>query len=113
MEPRFRGCRAVLARSFARIHETNLKKQGVLPLTFADPGDYDLIGERARISVMGLDDLTPGGSVRGVIDHRDDRPRDLPAEPGHEQPHHPRPDHHDPVTSRGSAVPDALVARVV
>jgi len=69
MEPRFRGCRAVLARSFARIHETNLKKQGVLPLTFADPGDYDLIGERDRISVMGLDDLTPGGSVRVVIDH--------------------------------------------
>jgi aconitate hydratase len=69
MEPRFRGCRAVLARSFARIHETNLKKQGVLPLTFADPGDYDLIGERDRISVMGLDDLTPVGSVRVVIDH--------------------------------------------
>ena len=69
MEPRFRGCRAVLARSFARIHETNLKKQGVLPLTFADPGDYDLIGERDRISVMGLDDLTPGSSVRVVIDH--------------------------------------------
>ena len=69
MEPRFRGCRAVLARSFARIHETNLKKQGVLPLTFADPGDYDLIGERDRISVLGLDDLTPGSSVRVVIDH--------------------------------------------
>ena len=69
MEPRFRGCRAVLARSFARIHETNLKKQGVLPLTFADPGDYVLIGERDRISVMGLDDLTPGSSVRVVIDH--------------------------------------------
>ena len=69
MEPRFRGCRAVLARSFARIHETNLKKQGVLPLTFADPGDYDLIGERDRISLMGLDDLTPGSSVRVVIDH--------------------------------------------
>jgi aconitate hydratase len=69
MEPRFRGCRAVLARSFARIHETNLKKQGVLPLTFVDPGDYDLIGERDRISVMGLDDLTPSSSVRVVIDH--------------------------------------------
>jgi len=71
MEPRFRGCRAVLARSFARIHETNLKKQGVLPLTFADPGDYDLIGERDRISVIVLDDLTPGGSVRVVIDHHE------------------------------------------
>jgi len=71
MEPRFRGARAVIARSFARIHETNLKKQGVLPLTFADPADYDLIGERDRISVNGLADLAPGRPVEVVIAHVD------------------------------------------
>ena len=48
MEPRFRGCVAVITRSFARIHEANLKKQGVLALTFADPADYDLIDEDDR-----------------------------------------------------------------
>ena len=63
MEPRFRGCLAVIVRSFARIHETNLKKQGVLPLTFADPGDYDQIGEDDRISVLGLAELAPGQPV--------------------------------------------------
>ena len=51
-------------RSFARIHETNLKKQGVLPLTFADPADYDLIGEDDRINVLGLADLAPDVPVR-------------------------------------------------
>ena len=59
MEPRFRGGLVALARSFARIHETNLKKQGMLPLTFADPADYDRIGEDDRISVRGLADLAP------------------------------------------------------
>ena len=63
MEPRFRGCAAVLARSFARIHETNLKKQGVLALTFADPVDYELIGEDDRVAVRGLADLAPGRPV--------------------------------------------------
>jgi aconitate hydratase len=59
MEPRFRGAKVVLVRSFARIHETNLKKQGVLPLTFADPAVYDLIEQDDRINVLGLADLTP------------------------------------------------------
>ena len=63
MEPRFRGCVLALARSFARIHETNLKKQGVLALTFADPADYDRIGEDDRIAVRGLADLAPGRPV--------------------------------------------------
>jgi aconitate hydratase len=49
-----------IARSFARIHETNLKKQGMLPLTFADPADYDRIGEDDRVSVRGLAELSPG-----------------------------------------------------
>jgi aconitate hydratase len=71
MEPRFRGCRAVLARSFARIAETNLKKQGVLALTFIDPADYDEIGEDDRISVIQLDRLAPDEPVTCLL-HRPD-----------------------------------------
>jgi aconitate hydratase len=54
MEPRFRGGVVIFARSFARIHETNLKKQGLVPLTFKDPAIYDLIGETGSISVRTL-----------------------------------------------------------
>jgi aconitate hydratase len=71
MEPRFRGCRAIIVRSFARIHETNLKKQGVLALTFDDPSTYDAIGEDDRISIVDLDDLAPGRQVECVL-HRAD-----------------------------------------
>jgi aconitate hydratase len=60
MCPRFLGCKAVLVKSFARIHETNLKKQGVLPLTFADPATYDLIGEGDTLSILGLSRIAPG-----------------------------------------------------
>jgi len=67
MEPRFRGAKVIFARSFARIHETNLKKQGVLALTFADPKTYDLIGEDDHISVVGLADLAPDTSVRCLL----------------------------------------------
>ena len=63
MEPRFRGGLVALCRSFARIHETNLKKQGMLPLTFADPADYDRIDEDDRISVRGIADLAPGRTL--------------------------------------------------
>ncbi len=63
MEPRFRGGRAIFARSFARIHETNAKKQGLVPLTFADPATYDAIGEDDRIDVLGLPPV-PGQPVR-------------------------------------------------
>ncbi len=63
MEPRFRLGLVAIARSFARIHETNLKKQGMLPLTFDDSADYDRIGEDDRITVLGLDDLAPGRPV--------------------------------------------------
>jgi aconitate hydratase len=59
MEPRFRNGKAILVRSFARIHEANLKKQGMLPLTFADPTVYDEIGEDDRISILGLAQLAP------------------------------------------------------
>ncbi|MDP6964445.1 MAG: aconitate hydratase [Acidimicrobiales bacterium] len=67
MEPRFRGCRVVIARSFARIHETNLKKQGVLPLTFANPADYDLIGQEDKISVIALKDLSANKPVQVTV----------------------------------------------
>jgi aconitate hydratase len=64
MEPRFRNGKVIFARSFARIHETNAKKQGLLALTFSDPGTYDLIEEDDRISVLGLADLAPDVPVR-------------------------------------------------
>ncbi len=63
MEPRFRMGLVAIARSFARIHETNLKKQGMVPLTFADPADYDKIGEDDRLTIIGLGDLAPGAQV--------------------------------------------------
>ena len=71
MEPRFRKCAAVFARSFARIHETNLKKQGVLALTFADPASYDLIGEDDTIDIVGLADLAPDQPVTARVHHAD------------------------------------------
>ncbi len=60
LEPRHLGGRAVIVRSFARIHETNLKKQGMLPLTFANPADYDKITGNDKISIVGLDSFAPG-----------------------------------------------------
>src|SRR3990170_3179528 len=71
MSPRFLGCRAALVRSFARIHETNLKKQGVLPLTFADPADYDRLRRDDRLSFIGLDKLAPGQQIEVRIAHAD------------------------------------------
>jgi aconitate hydratase len=71
MEPRYRGGLAILARSFARIHETNLKKQGLLPLTFADPSTYDTIGEDDRISLLDLTTLTADKPVRCRITRAD------------------------------------------
>ncbi|NBV73592.1 MAG: aconitate hydratase [Actinobacteria bacterium] len=70
MEPRFRNGVVVLARSFARIHETNLKKQGMVPLTFVDPDTYDRIGEQDRISVLGLPPV-PGSEVTCRIERPD------------------------------------------
>jgi aconitate hydratase len=71
MSPRFLGAAAVIVRSFARIHESNLKKQGVLPLTFADASDYDKVRETDRISVTGLSSLAPGTDVRATLHHED------------------------------------------
>ena len=71
MEPRHLGGRAIIVRSFARIHETNLKKQGMLPLTFVNPSDYDRIQEDDRVSVVGLTNLTPHKQLKLVINHKD------------------------------------------
>jgi aconitate hydratase len=71
MSPRYLGCKVVLAKSFARIHETNLKKQGVLPLRFENPADYDLIGEGDRLSVVGLTAIKPGEKLTLAIKNRD------------------------------------------
>ena len=71
MSPRYLACTAVIARSFARIHETNLKKQGVLALTFANSSDYDKIRETDRISLIGLKDLKPEKPVNCIIYHED------------------------------------------
>lgn len=69
MSPRHLACRAVLVRSFARIHETNLKKQGILPLVFANSDDYERIQKDDRLTLLGLDRLIPGKSVRIRITH--------------------------------------------
>ncbi|MCI0695361.1 aconitate hydratase [candidate division KSB1 bacterium] len=71
MEPRWLGGRAVITRSFARIHETNLKKQGMLPLTFKNPADYDLIREDDRVSIVGLASFVPGKPLKMIIKHAD------------------------------------------
>jgi aconitate hydratase len=71
MEPRHLGAKAVLVRSFARIAETNLKKQGVLPLTFADPADYERVQEDDRVAIHGLAKLAPGKQVRVELTHAD------------------------------------------
>jgi aconitate hydratase len=71
MEPRFLGGRAIIVKSFARIHETNLKKQGMLPLTFANPADYDKLQEDDRVSILGLTDFQPGVPLTLVAKHKD------------------------------------------
>jgi aconitate hydratase len=71
MEPRHLGVRVVLTKSFARIHETNLKKQGMLALTFADKADYDKIQEDDSIDVIGLTNFTPGTPLTLVLTHKD------------------------------------------
>ncbi|QJD79129.1 aconitate hydratase [Spirosoma rhododendri] len=71
MEPRFLGVRAILVRSFARIHETNLKKQGMLALTFANPADYDKVQEDDSIDIKGLTSFAPGVPLTVVLNHAD------------------------------------------
>jgi len=71
MEPRHLGVRAVIVKSFARIHETNLKKQGMLALTFANETDYDKVKEDDLIDIRGLADFTPGNPLTVVLSHAD------------------------------------------
>ena len=71
MEPRFLGGKVIITRSFARIHETNLKKQGMLALTFKNPEDYNLIREDDRLTIDGLENFKPGVSLKLVIKHSD------------------------------------------
>jgi len=71
MSPRYLGCAAVIAKSFARIHETNLKKQGILALTFENPSDYSKIRESDEISIIGLDHLETGKPVKCYLHHKD------------------------------------------
>jgi aconitate hydratase len=71
MEPRFLGVRVIVVKSFARIHETNLKKQGILTLTFADSKDYNKIREDDRIDITGLEQFTPGRRLMIKLSHSD------------------------------------------
>ncbi|MGB9665372.1 MAG: aconitate hydratase [Ignavibacteria bacterium] len=71
MEPRYLGGKAIIAKSFARIHETNLKKQGILALTFANPEDYDKIREDDRISIVGLNEFAPNKPIKMIVKHSD------------------------------------------
>jgi aconitate hydratase len=70
MEPRFLGGRAIIVKSFARIHETNLKKQGMLPFTFADPKDYDKIKEDDKVDLL-VSQLVPEKQVKMIVKHKD------------------------------------------
>jgi aconitate hydratase len=71
MEPRYLGVRAVIVKSFARIHETNLKKQGVLTLTFRNKGDYERIRENDVIDITGLREFSPGSLITVILNHAD------------------------------------------
>lgn len=71
MEPRFLNVKAIIVKSFARIHETNLKKQGMLALTFANKEDYDKVREDDKISILGLKEFTPGKNLTIQLTHAD------------------------------------------
>lgn len=71
MEPRYLGVKAVVVKSFARIHQTNLKKQGMLALTFANPADYDKVRQDDKVSILGFDKFAPGKPLQIVLSHSD------------------------------------------
>ncbi len=79
MEPRFRGCKVVLVKSFARIHEANLKKQGILPLTFENKDDYDLIEQEDKITIETLEAIAPDASINITIEKTDGETKDIKA----------------------------------
>ena len=76
MEPRFLGGFAIITKSFARIHETNLKKQGLLPLNFKNPADYDKINPDDRVDILGLAHLAPGKSLILRVHPKNGKPWD-------------------------------------
>jgi len=78
MEPRWLGGRAIIVKSFARIHETNLKKQGMLPLTFADARDYDRVREDDRVAILGLGTFAPGVPLTCRLTHADGTTEEFP-----------------------------------
>ena len=78
MEPRFLNVKVILAKSFARIHETNLKKQGMLALTFANKEDYSKIRENDHISIIGLKDFQPGKPLTAILLHADSTQESFP-----------------------------------
>jgi aconitate hydratase len=71
MEPRFLGVHAVIVKSFARIHETNLKKQGMLALTFVNPADYDKVRQDDKVNIVNFEDMAPGKTLTIQLDHAD------------------------------------------
>jgi len=71
MEPRFLGVNAVIVKSFARIHETNLKKQGMLALTFVNKSDYDLVRQDDVVSIPDFSEMAPGKNLTIRLDHAD------------------------------------------
>jgi len=71
MEPRFLGVKAVIVKSFARIHETNLKKQGMLALTFANVKDYDKVRQDDKVDIVGFNKFAPGVPLTVVLKHAD------------------------------------------
>lgn len=71
LEPRHLGGRAIIVKSFARIHETNLKKQGLLPLTFKDPKDYDKVQQTDKIDLVNLNEFAPGKPIKCILKHAD------------------------------------------
>ena len=77
LEPRFLGGLAIITRSFARIHETNLKKQGMLALTFVDPADYDKVQPSDKVSILGLETFSPGKDLTLRIKHEDGTSEDI------------------------------------
>jgi aconitate hydratase len=78
MSPRHLGCKLVIAKSYARLHLTNLKKQGILPCTFANPADYETIQATDRISVRGLSRIRPGAALEGALHRADGTTAPLP-----------------------------------
>jgi aconitate hydratase len=78
MEPRHLNVKAILVRSFARIHETNLKKQGMLAITFANPSDYDKIKEDDKIDIIGLKEMSPGKPLTVVLHHAGGKKDEFP-----------------------------------